>query len=131
MLQALPQGFFQCLVLLRMARAGEATSWVQWASIGGALVAVGFIGAELEHNIDMDPTERKRMPQLFGYLPDQKRHRVAVLLGVFLYLAGFLAMKWVVLSALASVSAATVSLWLCVECVAWATLRFVTEGECA
>jgi hypothetical protein len=93
-LQALPQGFFQCLVLLRMARAGEATSWVQWASIGGALVAVGYIGAELEHNIDMDPNDRKRMPQLHGYLPaDQKRRCAAVLTGVLMYLSGFLATK--------------------------------------
>ena len=154
-LQALPQGFFQCLVLLRMARAGEATSWVQWASIGSALVAVGFIGAELEHNIDMDPNDRRRMPQLYGYLPNQKRRRFATLTGVLMYLVGFLAtkvnsvsllssstplshpppppfthpIKWVVVSALASVSGRAVTGWIGAEFLLFVLLRFSSEGE--
>ena len=45
--QALPQGFFQSLVVLQMVAVGEKISWVQWASIGGALLSVGFIGKTL------------------------------------------------------------------------------------
>jgi hypothetical protein len=129
-LQALPQGFFQCLVVMRMARAGEAPSWVQWASLGGALVAIGFIGADLESAIDEDPIDRKRMPHLYGYLPSSEHHRRSVVLaGVSLYLAGFLATKWVVFSALASVGSVVVLLWLCGEFVGWLTLRYAIEGK--
>ena len=129
-LQAIPQGFFQCLVIMRMARAGEAISWVQWASLGGALAAVGFIGADLESAIDEDAIDRKRMPQLYGYLPNSKLHRKrAVLVGVFLYLTGFLATKWIVFSALASTSGVVVLLWLCGEFVVWLTLRYTIEGK--
>ena len=47
-LQALPQGFFQSLVVLRMVAAGDKVSWVQWASIGGALLSVCFIGKTID-----------------------------------------------------------------------------------
>ena len=92
-------------------------------------MAVGYIGAELESNTDQDLVDRRRMPQLFGYLPDEKRRRGVVLSGVFFYLAGFLATKWVAVAALASVSSVITALWLSVEFVVWLMLRNKIEGE--
>ena len=51
-LQALPQGFYQCLVVLQMAAEGETPSWVQAASIAGALVSVAFIVADTDRSVD-------------------------------------------------------------------------------
>ena len=51
-LQALPQGFFQCLVVLQITSNGEDPLLVQWLSIGGAVVAVAYIVAETDRGID-------------------------------------------------------------------------------
>ena len=57
-LQALPQGFFQCLVVLQMASNGEDPLLVQWLSIGGAVVAVAYIVAETDRGIDKGEASR-------------------------------------------------------------------------
>ena len=57
-LQALPQGFFQCLVVLQMASNGEDPLLVQWLSIGGAVVAVAYIVAETDRGIDKSDSSR-------------------------------------------------------------------------
>ena len=57
-LQALPQGFFQCLVVLQMVAIGEDPLLVQWASIGGAVVAVAYIVSETDRGIDKANSSR-------------------------------------------------------------------------
>ena len=57
-LQALPQGFFQCLVVLQMISNGEDPLFVQWASIGGAVVAVAYIVSETDRGLDKSDLNR-------------------------------------------------------------------------
>ena len=85
-LQSLPQGFFQCLVLLRMAKAGEATSWVQWASVAGAALSIAFIVAETERGIDKSKKFRKDYPHVHGYFPDDKCRAFLVSFGTFCFI---------------------------------------------
>ena len=89
MLQALPQGFYQCMVVLQMYAADEAPSWVQVASIAGALVSVAFIVADTDRGIDTSAHYRTNHAPLHGYLKsDNKRHAALVSTGTFLMVAG-------------------------------------------
>ena len=89
MLQALPQGFYQCMVVLQMYAADEAPSWVQVASIAGALVSVAFIVADTDRGIDTNADFRKDHAIVHGYLKsDNKRHAALVSTGTFLMVAG-------------------------------------------
>ena len=88
-LQALPQGFYQCMVVLQMYAADEAPSWVQVASIAGALVSVAFIVADTDRGIDTNALYRKDHAIVHGYLKsDNKRHAALVSTGTFLMVAG-------------------------------------------
>ena len=88
-LQALPQGFYKCVVVLQMFAADEAPSWVQAASIAGALVSVAFIVADTDRGIDTNADFRKDHAIVHGYLKsDNKPHAALVSTGTFLMVAG-------------------------------------------
>jgi len=128
-LQSLPQGFYQCLVLLQMADRDETPSWVQWASVVGAAFSVGFVVADTEYRVDTSPNFRLNFPIVHGYMPDNMRHALLVSLGTFLFVSGMVSSKWVAIATLATSSATVACSWLVVECVGLLLLRNAVEGS--
>ena len=116
-------------MLLQQAKAGEASSWVQWASVGGAALSIAFIVAETERGIDANPHFRLDYPQVHGYTPDDKGRAFLVSLGTFCFIGGMVVSKWVAIAPLATVSGIITAGWLLVECVTLLLLRHITEGS--
>jgi hypothetical protein len=52
-------------------------------SVGLSCVSTAFIATTLVYDLDSDPMRRKRNPEFYGYIPDNKRALVFALL--FLY----------------------------------------------
>jgi len=128
-LQSLPQGFYQCLVLLQMAQAGETTSWVQWASVGGAALSVAFIVADTDHGVDTSASYQLDHPLVHGYTPKDKRRAWLVSLGTFGFVGGTLVSKWVAIATLATASGSVAAVWLVTDCVVLLVLRQIVEGS--
>jgi hypothetical protein len=128
-LQSLPQGFYQCLVLLQMAQAGETSSWVQWASVGGAALSVAFIVTDTDRGLDTSTGFRTDHPLVHGYTPDDKRHAWLVSLGTFGFIGGTVVSKWVAIATLATASGSVAAGWLATECAVLLVLRQVVEGS--
>jgi len=128
-LQSLPQGFYQCLVLLQIAQAGETSSWVQWASVGGAALSVAFIVADTDRGLDTSATFRMDHPLVHGYTPGDKRRAWMVSLGTFAFIGGTVVSKWVAIATLATASGSVAAGWLATECVLLLVLRQVVEGS--
>ena len=127
--QSLPQGFYQCLVLLQMAGRDETPSWVQWASVVSAALSVGFVVADTEYGVDTSAMLRVNWPTIHGYMPDNMRHALLVSLGTFLFVSGIVSSKWVAIATLATTSATFAGSWLVVECVVLLLLRNAVEGS--
>jgi len=128
-LQSLPQGFYQCLVLLQMAQAGEVSSWMQWASVGGAALSVAFIVADTDRGLDTSAYYRTNHPLIHGYMPDDKRRALLVSLGTFGFIGGTVISKWVAIATLATASGSAAVGWLATECMVLLVLRRVAEGS--
>eukprot|EP00618_Florenciella_parvula_P016977 CAMPEP_0119473200 /NCGR_PEP_ID=MMETSP1344-20130328/4942_1 /TAXON_ID=236787 /ORGANISM="Florenciella parvula, Strain CCMP2471" /LENGTH=2127 /DNA_ID=CAMNT_0007506261 /DNA_START=134 /DNA_END=6517 /DNA_ORIENTATION=- len=128
-LQSLPQGFYQCLVLLQMAQAGDTSSWVQWVSVGGAALSVAFIVTDTDCGLDTGSTFRLDYPLIYGYTPADKRSAWWVLLGTFGFIGGTVVSKWVAIATLATASGSSAAVWLATECVVLLVLRQVVESS--
>ena len=77
--ESIPGGLAQAIFLLN---GGDwATAAV--VSVGLSCVCTAFIASTLVYDYDTDPTRRKRNPEFYGYIPDNKRALVFALL--FLY----------------------------------------------
>ena len=77
------------MVMLQMFAADEAPSWLQAASIAGAIVSVAFIVADTDRGIDTGTHYRRDHAPLHGYLKsDNKRHAALVSTGTFMMIAG-------------------------------------------
>lgn len=131
-LQSLPQGFYQCLVVLRMATRGLAPSWVQWASIAGAATSVAFIVADTERSVDTSKNYRLNYPTAHGYMPDtpgSERRAWLVSCGTFCLIGGTVVLKWLAIATLATASGVVAAGWLMVECLVLLVLRQSIEGS--
>ena len=112
-----------------MAKAGEATSWVQWASVAGAALSIAFIVAETERGIDKSKKFRMDYPRVHGYLPDDKCRAFLVSFGTFCFIGGTVVSKWVAIATLATMSGVVAGGWLMAECVVLLVLRHIVEGS--
>jgi len=112
-----------------MAQAGETTSWVQWASVGGAALSVAFIVADTDRGIDTSAGFRMNFPLVHGYTPADKRRAWLVSLGTFGFIGGTVVSKWVAIATLATASGSVAAVWLATECVVLLVLRQVVEGS--
>ena len=127
--QSLPQGFYQCLVLLQMADRDEVASWVQWVSVGGAVLSVAFVVADTDRGVDTGAAMRLDFPTVHGYMPDNTYNSLLVSLGTFLFVGGIVSSKWVAIATLATTSATAAGSWLVAECVVLFLLRYAVEGS--
>ena len=112
-----------------MAKAGEATSWVQWASVAGAALSIAFIVAETERGIDKSKKFRMDYPRVHGYLPDDKCRAFLVSFGTFCFIGGTVVSKWAAIASLATVSASIAAGWLSAEFIVLLLLRYIVEGS--
>ena len=112
-----------------MFAAGNSVSWVQWASIAGALVSVAFIVADLDRVIDTSAGFRMDHAPVHGYLPNNKWHAGIVSIGTFLFVSGMVTSKWVAIASLATASGVVTWAWIITEYVVISMLRWATEGE--
>jgi len=127
--QSLPQGFYQCLVLLQMVGRDETPTWVQWASVVGAAISVGFVVADTDRGVDTSARRRLDAPSVHGYIPDKTHHALLVSLGTILFVGGMTSSKWVAIATLATTSATAAGSWLVVECAVLLVLRYAVEGS--
>ena len=127
--QSLPQGFYQSLVLLQMARREEMPSWVQWASVVGAAISVAFVVADTDRGVDTGAGFRLDFPTVHGYTPENMGHALLVSLGTFLFVGGTVSSKWVAIATLATASATAAGSWLMAEWVVLLLLRYAVEGS--
>jgi hypothetical protein len=77
--ESIPGGLAQAIFLLN---GGDWTT-AAVVSVGLSCVSTAFIASTLDYDFDTDPTARKRRPEFYGYIPDNKRALVFALL--FLY----------------------------------------------
>jgi hypothetical protein len=77
--ESIPGGLAQAIFLLN---GGDWTT-AAVVSVGLSCVSTAFIASTLVYDFDTDPTRRKRNPEFYGYIPDNKRALVFILL--FLY----------------------------------------------
>ena len=133
LLQSMPQGFFQGMIVLQMltdpSEDALRVSWVQWASIATALFSVAFLIAESDRTTDTIRDFRRGYSAVHGYYPKDATHKSLVSLGVMLLVSGFLVNFWLVRGVLGSTQPRLLAQWLCCECVVLAALKLLLEGS--
>ena len=98
-------------------------------SIIGCIASIGYLVATTELDVDTDRNSRTNSAPIHGYFPTSTVMQSIVVVGIVLFIAGYLAAKLLALVILANgVSILGVTVWCCLEALTLLVLRYFVEG---
>ena len=128
-LDSLPQLAAQILFFVSI-EAGPERLWVILGSIAGCALSISYLVATTELDIDTSSKYRTEWPSVHGYIPtDRPLRQGMVVLGIVLFISGYLLSKMVALVSLVSgTSFLMVVGWCSIEALALLAARYIAEG---
>ena len=128
-LDSLPQLAAQALFFVSID-TGAGRLWVILGSIAGCTLSISYLVATTELDIDTSLKFRTDWPSVHGYIPtDNSIRQGFVVLGIVLFIGGYLLSKLVALVILMSETSFLVAIGLCfIEALALFVARFLAEG---
>ena len=106
----------------------EQWSWVIVGSILGSILSVSYLVVITEFDIETSVHNLTNLGAVIGYLPVlETRKQVLVMLGIFLFVSGYIGVAIISLSVLSSASALITVLWCLCESLVLLTLRYRAE----
>ena len=111
-----------------MARGGEPSALVV-SSIAFCVSSIAYLVASTELDVDTSLHYRTHWSSVHGYFRRDAIHQGVLMLGILLFVAGYLSAKLIALVVLASASMPAAVGWCTAEALVLHMLRYFAEGR--
>ena len=110
--ESIPATFLQLFFIVKSFQSGNPVAFIQYLGVASSLLSTGFIGANLDYDMDTSKRYRKTEPLLYGWLPDSKAKRFVFLPLATLFLSAFCGMRVVGCVMLATAKPIVLGVWI-------------------
>ena len=121
--ESIPAAFIQLFFIVKSFQQGNPVAFIQYLGVMSSLFSTGFIGANVDYDLDKSEYFRRVEKYLYGWLPESKIKRFAFLLLTTFFLSAFCGMRVLGCVMLGTVKPIALGAWIASEFTVFTLLK--------